>query len=74
MNKQILKKIQGLPSSQKEEFFDLLQEYEQSKRREGCSDSFMSFVREMWAAFIHGKHHEIMAEAFERVARGDLKR
>jgi predicted phage terminase large subunit-like protein len=74
VNKQILKKIQSLPSSQKEEFFDLLQEYEQSKRREGCSDSFMSFVREMWAAFIHGKHHEIMAEAFERVARGDLKR
>ena len=28
----------------------------------------------MWAAFIHGKHHEIMSEAFERVARGELKR
>ena len=28
----------------------------------------------MWVAFIHGKHHEIMAEAFERVANGELKR
>ena len=28
----------------------------------------------MWTAFIHGKHHEIMAEAFERVANGELKR
>ena len=45
-----------------------------SQAREKCNDSFLSFVNEMWAAFIHGKHHEIMAEAFERVAKGELKR
>jgi hypothetical protein len=32
--------------------------------------NFMPFVRQMWSAFIPGKHHTIMAEAFERVARG----
>ena len=74
MNKNLLKQIQKLPASQKEEFMELLEEYEQSQVREKCGDSFMSFVNEMWAAFIHGKHHEIMADAFERVARGDLKR
>ena len=74
MNKTLLKKIQSLPSNQKEEFIDLIEEYEKSQSRKKCNDNFMPFVTEMWAAFIHGKHHEIMAEAFERVANGELKR
>ena len=74
MNRNLLKKIQSLPSSQKQEFIDLLEEYEKSETREKCNASFMTFVTEMWAAFIHGKHHEIMADAFERVAKGELKR
>lgn len=28
----------------------------------------------MWPGFIGGKHHEIMADAFEQVAKGELKR
>jgi len=47
---------------------------EAAKSREKCHDGFMEFVSEMWSAFIHGHHHEIMADAFERVAKGDLKR
>ena len=39
-----------------------------------CRQNFMPFVRQMWSAFIPGKHHQIMADAFERVARGELKR
>jgi predicted phage terminase large subunit-like protein len=74
MNKTLLKQIQSLPSSQKKEFIDLIEEYEKSESRKKCNDNFMPFVTEMWAAFIHGKHHEIMAEAFERVANGELKR
>ena len=34
----------------------------------------MPFVNNMWSAFIAGRHHKIMADAFERVASGDLKR
>ena len=34
----------------------------------------MAFVKEVWPTFIGGKHHAIMAEAFERVARGECKR
>lgn len=43
-------------------------------RIERCKDSFMSFVNEMWPSFISGRHHKIMADAFERVANGTLKR
>ena len=41
---------------------------------ERCKESFIPFVKEMWPIFISGKHHQIMADAFERVARGELKR
>jgi len=43
-------------------------------RKERCKNNFMPFVTEMWSAFIGGKHHKDMAEAFERVAEGKLKR
>jgi len=41
---------------------------------EKCKESFIFFVSQMWEGFISGKHHQIMADAFERVARGELKR
>lgn len=41
---------------------------------ERCKDGFMPFVGEMWSSFISGRHHAIMADAFERVAEGKLKR
>ena len=41
---------------------------------ERCKENFMPFVSEMWASFISGRHHKIMADAFERVANGELKR
>jgi predicted phage terminase large subunit-like protein len=43
-------------------------------RVERCKDSFLFFVQQMWPVFISGKHHQIMADAFERVANGTLKR
>lgn len=43
-------------------------------KTERCKENFMPFVRQMWAAFIPGRHHAIMADAFERVANGTLKR
>jgi predicted phage terminase large subunit-like protein len=43
-------------------------------KKERCRENFLPFVTEMWSAFISGRHHRIMADAFERVAAGDLKR
>jgi predicted phage terminase large subunit-like protein len=43
-------------------------------KRERCRNNFLPFVKEMWGGFIAGKHHKDMAEAFERVADGTLKR
>jgi len=41
---------------------------------EKSKESFLYFVTQMWPIFISGGHHKIMADAFERVAKGELKR
>ena len=74
MNSQVLSKIQNLSLEDKQELLSLLEELDEAKAREACSQNYLKFVYEMWSAFIHGKHHEVMAEAFERVANGELKR
>ena len=47
---------------------------EKLKQRELAQERFDVFVRKAWPTFIGGRHHKIMANAFERVARGELKR
>ena len=73
-SKNILSDIKNLPMDKKREILALLEELEGVKERESCQTSFLPFVRSQWASFIHGRHHEIMAEAFEKVASGQLKR
>ncbi|NBS67497.1 hypothetical protein EBT31_01095 [bacterium] len=64
--------LDALPddSPEKGKIWELLKAH----KRGLCKDRFMPFVREMWSAFIPGRHHAVMADAFERVARGELKR
>ena len=46
----------------------------QLERNEACQENFLHFVRRMWPDFITGRHHKIIAEKLERVAKGELKR
>jgi len=69
-----LDKIKQLPVSEQKRFLSLLEEYEQSKNRQECGDNFLPFVKHIWSAFIEGYHHTKMADAFDRVAKGELKR
>lgn len=52
----------------------ILQELQKRKKKGVGQERFLDYVKHVWPTFIHGKHHEIMAAAFERVARGELKR
>ena len=69
-----LSAINNLSLDEKEELLTLLEELDDAKSRIKSKKSYLSFVKSQWSAFIHGDHHEIMAEAFERVAKGELKR
>ena len=67
-------RIQGLPVDSQKEILDILDSLDTAKKREKSRGSFLDFVKHMWPAFIEGRHHQIMAEAFKRIADGDLKR
>ena len=67
-------KLNSLTPEEKKDLLPLVNELLASKQREECQDSFMKFIKNQWSAFIEGPHHKIMAEAFEKVARGELKR
>ena len=44
------------------------------EKNEACQNDFLTFVKTVWPEFIAGRHHRIIAEKLERVARGELKR
>ena len=46
----------------------------QLERVEACHDEFIPFVKSMWPEFIAGRHHCIIAEKLEQIARGEIKR
>ena len=55
----------------------LLQEIEELEREDAktlAQNDFMTFVKRMWPGFIPGRHHEIVAKAFENVVNGHNKR
>jgi len=69
-----LSKIDTLPYEEQKEILSLLDKLEDAKEREKVIQRFIPFVKKVWPAFIEGDHHKIMADAFERVVNGKLKR
>ena len=70
----LLKKISSLPQEEQAHILSLFDELEEAEQKEEAREDFMGFVHMAWPAFIGGRHHSIMAKAFERVASGELKR
>jgi len=52
----------------------LVAEARRAKTKEVVKNDFMAFVKYVWPSFIHGWHHEKMAQAFQDVAEGKIKR
>jgi len=70
----IPKILHKLPVHEQEKLLAELEKLEDLKTRKIAQDKFIKFVEHVWPTFIAGRHHYRMAEAFERVARGELKR
>lgn len=66
--------ISRLPPVEQEKLLEQVSQYKDAVVRERAQGKFMSFVKEMWPGFIHGRHHAIMAKKFEEIAEGKLKR
>ena len=66
--------IRNAPPTAKLHIAALKNELTLRAERTTSEEDFMVFVKEMWPNFIHGRHHERMAKAFEEVANGTCKR
>ena len=66
--------IENLPPDTKKEYLKTALLLNQRKKDQAVRDDFLAFVKYMWPEFIEGEHHKIMAEKFNRVASGELKR
>ena len=70
----LLTKIPKLPEAQLRDLYVALEQHEHASKREQAAKYFMRFVSKVWPNFIEGSHHKKMAAAFEKVAKGKLKR
>jgi predicted phage terminase large subunit-like protein len=70
----IPKILHKLPPREQELLLAELDKLAEMKQRKLSQTKFLAFVKEVWPAFIAGRHHAKMADAFERVARGECKR
>ena len=70
----LLKNISHLSESDLRDLNLRLQKLEKLKDQEVCKERFIKFVKRVWPTFVDGRHHVRMAAAFERVARGEIKR
>jgi len=66
--------LPNLPEPVQQKVGALIAEARRAKAKEVAQNDFMAYVNYVWPTFIHGRHHEKMARAFERVAEGRTKR
>ena len=66
--------INKLPAEARKEFLRYKIKLEEKRKESAIKNDFMSFVKYVWPDFIEGSHHKIMADKFNKVAKGELKR
>jgi predicted phage terminase large subunit-like protein len=66
--------LSSLSLAEQELLLAQLDKLTELKTKKLAQDKFLKFVEQVWPTFIGGRHHAKMADAFERVARGECKR
>jgi len=70
----ILKNFDKLPADVRREFSLLMNKYDQKTKESLIREDFLSFVKHVWPDFIEGKHHKEIADKFNKLAAGKIKR
>jgi predicted phage terminase large subunit-like protein len=70
----VLQAVEDLPLLEQKRLRQRFRDYENAVKREGARASFLDYVRAVWPGFIAGHHHTVIAEAFERMSRGETDR
>ena len=66
--------ISKLPSDVRKKFLQLQVLYAEKRIQNKAKDDFLSFVKCVWPEFIEGAHHRHVAEKFNKLATGEIKR
>ena len=66
--------IANLPPDTKKEYMQTVLLLEEKRKQQNIKDDFLSFVKHLWPNFIEGEHHKIMADKFNKVQSGEIKR
>ncbi len=69
-----LDKIKKLPPDIKKDFMKLYLKHAEKKKIEKINVDFLSFVKHVWPDFIEGPHHKKIADKFNKLAQGKIKR
>ena len=71
MNQDLINK---LPPDAKKEFLKYAIKFDEKKKQNSVQKDFLSFVKHVWPEFIEGKHHKEIADKFNKLALGKIKR
>ena len=63
-----------IPEERLKNYAALLERANLIKASAKARTGFMDFVQLAWPEFINGYHHKIMADKFDRLAKGEIKR
>ena len=63
-----------IPEERLKNYASLLERANHLQKAEQARTGFMDFVQLAWPEFINGRHHKVMAEKFDKLATGEIKR
>ena len=70
--KNIIKNFEN-PENEREYLLSKIKLHQREKESL-VKDDFLEFVKHMWPEFVEGYHHKIIAEKFNKLATGEIKR
>ena len=66
--------VSNLPPETRRELKKYLVQKDLKSKHGLIKDDFMHFVKHMWPDFIEGEHHKVIAEKFNNLKSGKIKR
>tara|TARA_E500000331_G_scaffold13449_1_gene11987 strand:+ start:1369 stop:2832 length:1464 start_codon:yes stop_codon:yes gene_type:complete len=69
-----IEEIKKLPPDARREYMKYAIKLAEKKKGSQVKSDFLSFVKHVWPEFIEGSHHKIIAEKFNKIAEGKIKR
>ena len=74
LDKEKLKKFEKLPPDVKRQLALYMNKWKEKKKESQIQNDFMAFVKHVWPDFVEGSHHKRVAQKFNDIANGKVKR